>query len=189
MFATVHAMDDQVLGARLRAGDDTALVEIFDRLGPFVIGLARRLTGSASMAEDVMQEVFASLWAQPGRFDPDRGSLRAYLGVMSHRRSVDAMRRSSSQRRREEKVASRERAAGVHEDTTDVTAIAESVQAAVAQLPVEQRRAVELAFWQGMTHQEIARALGIPEGTVKSRLRLAQSKLRDRLSGLAMVMA
>jgi RNA polymerase sigma-70 factor, ECF subfamily len=189
VFATVHAMDDRVLGARLLAGDDSALVEIFDRLGPFVVGLARRLTGSSSMAEDVMQEVFAALWTQPERFDPDRGSLRAYLGVMSHRRSVDAIRRSSSQQRREEKVASQDAAAAGHEDTADVTAIAESVQAAVAQLPQDQRRAVELAFWQGMTHQEIARALGIPEGTVKSRLRLAQSKLRDRLSGLAMVVA
>jgi RNA polymerase sigma-70 factor (ECF subfamily) len=150
-----------------------------------VLGLARRLTGSSTMAEDVMQEVFTSLWTRPDRFDPDRGSLRAYLGVMSHRRAVDAVRRSSSRQRREEKVGGLVPAAGVQEDAAEATATSESVQAALDQLPYDQRRAVELAFWQGMTHQEIARALGIPEGTVKSRLRLAQAKLRDRLSVLA----
>ncbi len=182
-------MDDRTLGARLRAGDDSALAEIFDQLGPLVLGLARRLTGSSSMAEDIMQEVFTSLWTQPDRFDPERGSLRAYLGVMSHRRAVEAVRRSSSRRRREEKVGGLVPATGVQEDTAEATAISESVQAALGQLPDDQRRAVELAFWQGMTHQEIAQALGIPEGTVKSRLRLAQAKLRDRVSGLATVLA
>jgi RNA polymerase sigma-70 factor (ECF subfamily) len=180
-------MDDGLLAARLRAGDDSALAEIFDQLGPLVFGLARRLTGSPAMAEDVMQEVFTVLWTQPDRFDPERGSLRAYLGVMSHRRAVDAVRRSSSRQRREDKVRGLGPIAGVQEDTADATAISESVRTALARLPDDQRRVVELAFWQGMTHQEVARALGIPEGTVKSRLRLAQSKLRDRLSGLAML--
>ena len=183
------SVDDRILGARLRAGDDSALAEIFDQLGPLVLGLARRLTGSSAMAEDVMQEVFTSLWTQPDRFDPERGSLRAYLGVMSHRRSVDAVRRSSSRQRREEKVGGLDLTTGQQEDVADATAISQSVQAALVQLPDDQRRTVELAFWQGMTHQEIARALGIPEGTVKSRLRLAQAKLRDRLGGLAMALA
>jgi RNA polymerase sigma-70 factor (ECF subfamily) len=177
-------MDDRILGARLLAGDDTALVEIFDQLSPLVLGLARRLTGSPSMAEDVMQEVFTSLWIRPDQYDPDRGSLRAYLGVMTHRRSVDAIRRTASRQSREEKVRNLDPSAGMQADIADATAVSESVEAALAGLPDDQRRAVELAFWHGMTHKEIARALGLPEGTVKSRLRLAQSKLRDRLTGL-----
>jgi RNA polymerase sigma-70 factor, ECF subfamily len=182
-------MEDRVLGARLRAGDDSALSEIFDQLGPMVLGLARRLTGSSSMAEDVLQEVFASLWSQPDRFDPDRGSLRAYVGTMAHGRAIDAVRRSASRHRREERVAALVVAGGdQEEDAADATAVSESVRTALTQLPDDQRRAVELAYWHGMTHREIARALGLPEGTVKSRLRLAQAKLRDRLAGLVTVL-
>jgi RNA polymerase sigma-70 factor (ECF subfamily) len=106
---------------------------------------------------------------------------------MAHARSVDAVRSSSSRQRREQRVDGLQPATGTQDDTADATAVSESVRAALAQLPEDQRRAVELAFWQGMTHQEIARALGIPEGTVKSRLRLAQSKLRVRLTGLSTV--
>jgi RNA polymerase sigma-70 factor (ECF subfamily) len=141
------------------------------------------------MAEDVLQEVMSSLWSQPDRFDPERGSLRAYLGVMTHRRSVDAVRRAASQRQREERVDRLASGARIQEDCAEATATAESVHAALASLPDDQRQAVELAFWQGMTHQEIALVLGIPQGTVKSRLRLAQAKLRDRLLGLALVTA
>jgi RNA polymerase sigma factor (sigma-70 family) len=150
-------MNDRLLGARLRAGDDSALAEIFDQLGPLVFGLARRLTGSPAMAEDVMQEVFTALWTQPDRFDPERGSLRAYLGLMSHRRSVDAVRRSSRRQLRENKVGGLVPAAGVQEDTAEATAVSESVRAALAQLPGDQRRAVELAFWQ-----QVSRIAEIP---------------------------
>jgi RNA polymerase sigma-70 factor (ECF subfamily) len=182
-------VDDSVLRERLVAGDDSALVEVFDQLGSFVFGLARRLTGSASIAEDVGQEVFSELWRRPERFDPDRGSLRAYLGVMTHRRSVDAVRRTERSRARDEKAALLAPASAAHQDIGDAAALAQSVEAALAGLPDDQRRAVELAFWQGMTHHEIARALGVAEGTVKSRLRLAQAKLRRSLSGLAVVSA
>lgn len=177
-------MDDRNLGARLCAGDDSALGEIFDQLAPLVLGVARRLTGSQSMAEDVLQEVFANLWSQPDRFDADRGSLRAYLGVMAHRRSVDAIRRSTARQRREDRAGALD-GSWTEEDRTDSTTVAAVVRDALRQLPEDQRRAVEMAFWQGMTHHEVAQALGIPEGTVKSRLRLAQAKLRGGLAGLA----
>jgi len=93
----VRAVDsgDAVLVARLAAGDDEALAEVYQRHGPLVFGLARRLTGDSSTAQDVTQEVFVTLWRQPERFDPERGSLRAYLGVHAQRRAIDAMRRDS----------------------------------------------------------------------------------------------
>lgn len=176
-------VDDRLLALRLCSGDDSALREILDRHGALVLGLARRVTGSRAMAEDVMQEVFAELWARPGRYDSQRGTLRAYLGILTHRTAVDAVRSAVRRQAREERA---ERPWAVPVDPTDMATSQEMVRQAIERLPNEQRRAVELTFWQGMTNHEVAQALGVPEGTVKSRLRLAEAKLRAWLEPLAM---
>jgi RNA polymerase sigma-70 factor (ECF subfamily) len=178
-------VEDGLLVKRLCAGDDSALAEVFDRYGPLVLGLARRVTGNQAAADDVLQEVFTALWCHPERFDSERGSLRAYLGVLAHRRAVDAVRASVRRRTREECFDVLDLPSSLA-DPAEATAIAESVRRAIERLPEAQRRAIELAFWQGMTQHEVAHALGIPEGTVKSRLRLAQAKLRDWLEPLAL---
>src|SRR5262245_23374987 len=97
--------EDGVLVARLAAGDDEAVGELFDRHGSYVLGLARRVTGDSSTAEDIVQEVFTGLWSNPQRFDPKRGSLRAYLGVQTYGRSIDSIRRDTRRRAREDNVA------------------------------------------------------------------------------------
>jgi RNA polymerase sigma factor (sigma-70 family) len=104
---------DATLVARVAAGDERALAELWQRHGPLVFGLARRLTGSRNLAEDVAQEVFVALWSNPGRFDPARGTLRAYLAVHARRRAIDALRRDSRRVGREQRhsvLTARERA-------------------------------------------------------------------------------
>lgn len=173
--------------ARLAAGDDDAIGDVFDRYGGLVLGVARRVTGSLSLAEDVVQEVLAALWRAPDRFDPARGSLRAYLGVMAHRRAVDALRRDSRRRAREAQSGALDPPFGAARcDDIDAATLGEVVRGAIARLPDGQRRAVELAFWHGRTYREVASDLGIPEGTAKSRLRLAQAKLAEWLAPIAM---
>lgn len=190
-MATITAMaarpaaDDTDVGlsGRLLAGDETALVEIYDRFAGYVNGLARRVTASASLADDVTQEVFVSLWEKPHAFDPTRGTLRAWLGVLTHRRSVDRVRRETTARRYEARQATVV-PHPVPVDTADAATArltAERVRAAVAALPDDQRRAVELAYFDGQTYVEVAATLGIPEGTAKSRLRLAMKRLASAL--------
>lgn len=172
---------------RLQAGDDEALRQILDRLGPFVMGVARRVSGSGAVAEEVLQDVITSLWRHPDRFDPARGSLRAFLGVQAHRRAVDAVRKESRLHAREELASGLVWLEGgkggcVPEHAIDDSDVTDAVRRAIDRLPDEQRRAVELAFWDGRTHREVAAILGIPEGTAKSRLRLAQRKLAEWLA-------
>jgi RNA polymerase sigma-70 factor (ECF subfamily) len=180
----VRAVDsgDAVLVARLAAGDDEALAEVYQRHCPLVFGLARRLTGDSSTAQDVTQEVFVTLWQQPERFDPERGSLRAYLGVHAQRRAIDAMRRDSRRVDREHRHHRlNPTAMTAPGDTAECSELSGVVRAAIKKLPAEQREAVELAYFSGLTHREVASTLGIPEGTAKSRLRLAQTKLQSWL--------
>src|SRR5215216_6256654 len=92
---------------RLVAGDETALSEIYDQFASFVFGLARRVTANPTIAEDVTQDVFVSLWEKPQAFDPSRGTLRAWLGVLTHRRSVDRVRRETAAHRHESAHAAR----------------------------------------------------------------------------------
>lgn len=184
-FTSVDEGRDCVLLARLAAGDDDALAEVYDRYAPLVFGIAKRVVANRAVAEDVVQEVFTSLWRNPDRFDPRRGSLRAYLGVQAHRRAVDAVRSDTRRRAREEQCdLMQPRAEPCSSDRMDAVAVAEVVRQAIARLPDGQRQAVELAYWSGRPQREVADVLGVPEGTVKSRMRLAQAKLAEWLAPL-----
>lgn len=172
---------DRVLIERLSAGDETALADLYDRYARFVYGLALRVLVDRHVAEDVTQEVFVLLWENPGRIEPGRGTLRGYLATLTHRRAVDAVRREEARRRREARVASSE---------TDAPDIAEAVlrseaairvREAVEMLPDAQRRALELAYFDGYTYRQVADMLGIPEGTAKSRLRIALARISASL--------
>ena len=174
---------DALLAARLAAGDDRALAEIFDQLASSVYGSALRIVGNGSVAQDVVQDVLVELWSHPDRYDPAVGSLRTYLIVLARHRAVDLMR---SELRR---VARQERhyrltpadPPGAASDEVMAAETASVVRAAVRLLPDGQRQVVELAYFGGLTCREVASAMGIPEGTAKSRLRLAMAKLETVL--------
>jgi RNA polymerase sigma-70 factor, ECF subfamily len=177
---------DLSLVARIAVGDERALKMVYERYSPLVYGLARRVTASAAYAEEVTQEVFVYLWQNPDRFDADRGTLRAFLGALAHRRSIDEVRRNSRRTAREDRVGSDATNLEMLDigDDLERSQTAERVRAAVTSLPDEQREAVMLAYFGGCTFRQVAERLGIPEGTAKSRLRLGLAKLAVLLEGL-----
>lgn len=179
--AVADASDDAVLLARLCAGDDRALGLVYDRHADTVIGIARRVTGDQQLASEIAQDVFVTLWTAPERVDLQRGSIRSYLGVVAHRRSVDAVRRAV-RRNRAEAACERPDPDDLLDDrVADADAMArcrERLLAALDELPEAQRDAVMLAYFERRTLKEMARLLGIPEGTAKSRVRLALAHVR-----------
>lgn len=166
---------------RVVAGDDAALHEVYDQYASFVYGLAVRVIGDHRAAEDVSQDVFVSFWERPAAFDPARGSLRTWLGTLTHRRAVDHVRREEARRRRAAREGNRAIAAPDVEEMATALLTAERVRAALELLPEEQRRAVHLAYFDGKTYRQVAETLGIPEGTAKSRLRLALRRIAATL--------
>lgn len=166
---------------RVVAGDDRALHEVYDQYASFVYGLALRVIGDARASEDVSQDVFVTFWERPTAFDPARGNLRTWLGMVTHRRAVDHVRREVARRRRAERDAARAVSMPDVEEMATALLTAERVRAALAVLPEAQRRAVHLAYFGGQTYREVAQTLGIPEGTAKSRLRLALRRIADTL--------
>jgi RNA polymerase sigma-70 factor (ECF subfamily) len=166
---------------RLIAGEEGALNEIYDQFSSFVYGLALRVIGDARAAEDVSQDVFVTVWERPAAFDPDRGSLRTWLGTLAHRRAVDHVRREEARRRRAIKDAARPVSTPDVEEMALALVTAERVRSALDTLPDEQRRAIQLAYFGGKTYRQVAEVLGIPEGTAKSRLRLGLRRISDVL--------
>jgi RNA polymerase sigma factor (sigma-70 family) len=162
------------------AGDEAALGELYDEFSPLVYGLAVRVTRDWAAAEDITQEVFVRVWANPQGFDPARGTWRGWLGTMTHRRAVDWVRRSAAGRRRAA-AAAPPIAAPDPEEAAVADSVAKSVQAAVDDLPAAQREAIRLAYFDGQTYRQVAETLGIPEGTAKSRLWLGLRRLAARL--------
>jgi len=159
-----------------------ALAEAYRRHGGAVFALARRLLAEQALAEEVVQEVFLRLWTQPDRFDPERGSLRSYLLAQSHGRAVDMLRSETSRRRREEREA-RETAEGGYDIEREVLdlAIGDHVKEVLDRLPDDERRAIELAYFGGLTYRQVAATLDQPEGTVKSRIRSGLRRMRADL--------
>jgi RNA polymerase sigma-70 factor, ECF subfamily len=174
---------DAVLAARLAAGDDHALADVFDALGRSVYGSALSILGDDNAAQDVVQDVFVELWSHPDRYDPGAGTLRTYLTMMARHRAVDLVRselRRVARQERSYRLTPVTPAPGAG-DQAMAAHTAGVVRAAVQLLPASQRQVIELAYFEGLTCREVAHAAGIPEGTAKSRLRLALAKLETVL--------
>ena len=160
-----------------------ALAEAYRRHAGAVMALASRVLASRNLAEEVVQEVFLRLWNDADRFDPERGSLRSWLLAQAHGRAVDLLRSESARKGREEREV-RGRAASGYDLEHEVfdLAVAEQVRDALSSLPVDERRAIELAYFGGLTYREVAVRLDQPEGTVKSRIRAGLKRLRTGLA-------
>lgn len=162
--------------------DERSLAEVYRRHGRAAYGLARRILGDPSEAEDVTQDVFLHLWRNPARFDPARGSLRTYLLTLVHGRAVDVVRSRAARARREERDARATATASydIEHEAWDM-ALAERVGGALGALPADERAAIDLAYFGGHTYREVAELLSAPEGTVKSRIRNGLRRMRSAL--------
>ncbi len=167
--------DEAALLARIRAGDESAMAELYDRYSGIVYGVALRVLGSTASAEDVLQEVFLQLWRNPQAFDAERGRLAPWLAVIARNRAIDMLRR----RPMEEDIDELPISTGINlEDDAGERLAIDKVRGVLAQLPQEQRKTLEMAFFEGVTHTEISAKLGEPLGTVKTRIRSGLLALR-----------
>jgi RNA polymerase sigma-70 factor, ECF subfamily len=168
-------IDDAILLQRVREGDQLAMAEVFDRYGRIVYSVAFRVLKDTGHAEDVMQEIFFQVWRNPNSFVQGRGSLGAWLVVVARNRSIDFLRRRKPTDSVEDVVLA------VNCDLAseaEHNALMEKVHKVMKDLPAEQQRSMQLAFFDGLSHSEIAEKTGDPLGTVKTRIRLALISLR-----------
>jgi RNA polymerase sigma-70 factor (ECF subfamily) len=176
----------EALVRRIATGDQAAMADLYDQTSQMVYGLALRILGDAAAAEDVMVEVYAQLWRQAIGYDAQRGSPSAWLLTMTRSRAIDARRA----RGRDRATEPLEAAAEVSSDSPGPEAVSVAaerhrfVQGALAQLSDELRQLIELAYFGGLSHSEIAARLNQPLGTVKTRIRSAMSQLRALLTPL-----
>jgi len=187
MAGSLQSQSDAALVIAIGRLREDALAEVYRRHAGAVYGLGRRILGESALSEEMVQEVFLRLWNEPERFDPERGSLRSFLLAQAHGRAVDVLRSDTSRRRREERDARRTAEAGydIEHEVWDL-AVAEQVKGAMAELPEDERVAIELAYFGGRTYREVAATLGAPEGTVKSRIRTGLRRLRATLADVGM---
>jgi len=180
--------DDDLIQA-VAHRDPTALMALYDRHRRAAFGLAYRVLDDAPTAEEVVQDAFLLVWRHAASFDPARGgSVRAWLLTIVHHRAIDTLRRRLGRRREASGLEAVEMALATPDAWGEVARGLErdEVRAAVASLPAEQRRAIELAYFEGLTHREVAERTGSPLGTVKGRLRLGLQKLHGALVAAGM---
>jgi len=167
--------DDSVLLGLVQSGDEQAMASLFDRYSRVVYSVALRVLRDPSAAEDVLQEIFMQIWRTPNSFIATRGSLGGWLAVVSRNRSIDALRR----RRPTESVDDMQFASSYNLAVeAERNSMMEKARVMIDLLPMEQRKTLELAFFEGLTHAEIAEQTGDPLGTVKTRIRSALLTLR-----------
>ena len=177
-------VDDAGLVSGLAAGDRQSLAALYDRYANAALGLAFKICGNRTIAEDIVQEAFLAFWQRPDSFDVKRGSPGAFLMGIVHHKAVDAVRRESSVHRREENFAMDAQDFSGDEvvEAAWVSIRRQKVLAALSQLSDVQRQALELAYLQGLTYSEVASRLDIPLGTAKTRMRDGMIRLRTLLS-------
>ena len=175
---------DRALVAAIEARDADALGELYDRHAARLLGLAHRILGDTGEAEEVVQETFLHAWKAASSFDPSRGSVVAWLLVAARSRSIDRLRTRKPAAPRSPTGADpleRIPAAGDIEAESAAREWESECRAAIGKLPSEQREALDLAYFEGLTHSEIAQRTGTPLGTVKTRIRLGLMKLRENM--------
>ena len=184
----VHSLEDardRDLVRRVVAGDEEAFRTLFRRHAPLAKGLAFRMVRQPFIAEEIVQEAFLALWRNPNAFQEDRGSFRAWLMSTVHHRAVDAVRREEAQRRRGREMdpgSMTEIDVGqAVVDEADLTESRAKVRAALEEIPDNQRRVLQMMYFEGKTQTMIAAELGLPLGTVKSRTLLGMRRLRAML--------
>jgi RNA polymerase sigma factor (sigma-70 family) len=179
------AGDVEVL-RRIRDGDRTAIGDLYERFRRPAFALARRILGDDALAEDVLQEVFLSVWRDPAAFDRGRGSVASWLLAVVHHKAVDAVRREESQRRRQA-LAQQDLVLEAPVSTRDVDeeawtrVVADQVRTAMGVLSSPQREALTLAYYGGYTQREVAALTGAPLGTVKTRMLSGMRRLKEEL--------
>ena len=167
--------DDGALISSLRAGNQSAMAELYDRYSSIVYAVAMRVLGNTAAAEDVLQDIFMQLWRNPGAFDASRGSLAPWLAVIARNRAVDALRKRRPQDDIEDITLSVEPDLASEADRSRVV---EKVRSVLSEMPGPQRSALEMAYFEGYTHSEIAQKTGEALGTVKTRIRAGLMLLR-----------
>lgn len=183
---TPDAEEDLSIESLLRevaAGSRTAFAEVYDRISSRVMGLVTRLLRDRAQSEEVTQEVFLEIWQQASKFDANRGSGMAWVLTMAHRRAIDRIRASQKSHERDLRIGIRdmERDFDHVSEAVEIRVENERVKTAMGRLTPLQREAVILTYYGGYSHSEMAGILGIPLGTVKTRLRDGMIRLRDEL--------
>lgn len=178
---------DAQLVAALERRDPRALEALYQRHVPVVLGLARRVLNDQGLAEEVAQEVFLRLWNEPQRFDANRGTLKGFLARQAHSRSVERVRSEEARRRREARYE-REVVTDAPVPDQEVwgKVRAEGLRAALEDLSEGEREAIALAYFGGHSYREVAIRLNLPEGTIKSRIRLGLGKLSTSLEAMGL---
>jgi RNA polymerase sigma-70 factor (ECF subfamily) len=172
--------DDVRLREELTSGYEQALAEAYDAHAAAVYGIAMRITNDQGVAEDIAQEVFVELWRRPERYDPERTRLRSWLCMIARRRAIDWLRRRGTQDHYAHMLVEPTVTDGVEEDVVSAS-VAKQVRSAVEELPAQHREVIVLAYYHGLTYREVAKALDLPEGTAKSRLRSGLRRIADTL--------
>jgi RNA polymerase sigma-70 factor (ECF subfamily) len=189
-YPTIDWTEDErswcALVAQIAKGNQDALTELYDSTNRMVYGLALRILGNSSSAEEVLFDVYVQVWRTAKSFDPSRGKVTSWLVSMARSRAIDALRSRQGRRanlaRSLDDISDLQDLRGGPEEHSVLRSRAQVVQKSLAELPEDQRNAIELAYFSGLTHGEIAARTGLPLGTVKTRIRSGMLRLRELLA-------